>query len=62
MTDFRQMIIELGQAIAAGDCTPEPIELRALLEVCERGGHVQEAARVRRWLLLAWARGTSHEQ
>jgi hypothetical protein len=43
-------VTKLAALIESGTMTPEPIELEALAQICERQFLRPEAARVRRWI------------
>jgi hypothetical protein len=47
---LKACVSELAAAINRGECTPRPIELKALAKACEAHGLSQEAARVLQWM------------
>jgi hypothetical protein len=47
---LRECIAKMATAIASGDCTPERVELAALVQICQEHFLPVEAARVRRWM------------
>jgi hypothetical protein len=47
---LRECVGKLAIAIANGECTPQLIELQALVEICEARELPIEAARIRRWI------------
>jgi hypothetical protein len=49
-TTLARAVRELGAAIARGECTPQIIELEALVEICDDARLPAEAARVRGWI------------
>lgn len=45
-----RVVAQLATQIASGTITPAPLELEALVKVCDNAGRCDLADRVRRWI------------